>query len=102
RRHTESYGDWSSDVCSSDLKSRHPARLAAQLRLFSPERCSCADSRAGCRDFRSNTYRPNRSHFTDVKLNHGFFAAFQASIHDLRSEERRVGKECSTRLAAAP
>src|SRR5437867_6463788 len=25
RRHTRSYGDWSSDVCSSDLRRRTPA-----------------------------------------------------------------------------
>src|SRR5438094_3790513 len=27
RRHTRSYGDWSSDVCSSDLISSLPARI---------------------------------------------------------------------------
>src|SRR5207248_4740280 len=26
RRHTRSYGDWSSDVCSSDLETGAPAR----------------------------------------------------------------------------
>src|SRR5437867_9757852 len=37
RRHTRSYGDWSSDVCSSDLMGYgYPAALAAKLAL--PER----------------------------------------------------------------
>src|SRR5207248_10205762 len=32
RRHTRSYGDWSSDVCSSDLAARKPGgRLAADI-----------------------------------------------------------------------
>src|SRR5207248_5833254 len=33
RRHTRSYGDWSSDVCSSDLGTL--AQCNAQKRLFS-------------------------------------------------------------------
>src|SRR6266705_2006183 len=30
RRHTRSYGDWSSDVCSSDLQCRGNGRIIAQ------------------------------------------------------------------------
>src|SRR5207248_6978873 len=33
RRHTRSYGDWSSDVCSSDLMSRAPASLPPAVHL---------------------------------------------------------------------
>src|SRR5207248_8039338 len=29
RRHTRSYGDWSSDVCSSDLRGRHSTVVTA-------------------------------------------------------------------------
>src|SRR5207248_6744031 len=35
RRHTRSYGDWSSDVCSSDL--RDLTHLLGQLSLFNLE-----------------------------------------------------------------
>src|SRR6266516_6466933 len=34
RRHTSSYGDWSSDVCSSDLLSAHDFARAAGTPLF--------------------------------------------------------------------
>src|SRR5207248_7371605 len=69
RRHTRSYGDWSSDVCSSDLGGRlsavfsaYPFTLAGRILAFAP------------------LTRPHR----------GVFVA-------PRSEERRVGKECSSR-----
>src|SRR5256885_5461463 len=65
RRHTRLQGDWSSDVCSSDL----PARLLA-----------CAASSQRCR--RPAARRP---------------ATRLASSCRLRSEERRVGKECRSR-----
>src|SRR5207248_8047262 len=32
RRHTRSYGDWSSDVCSSDLKARRRGARASSVR----------------------------------------------------------------------
>src|SRR5437867_13451653 len=75
RRHTRSYGDWSSDVCSSDLEpcrggrrqgSRGPA-ASPPPRTGTPE---CPTPR------RSAAHTPL-----------------------LRSEERRVGKECTHRWA---
>src|SRR5207248_7716990 len=71
RRHTRSYGDWSSDVCSSDLtaKRTHPG-IPAQSRQH----------RLGRHRAASRT-RGNPWHL---------FVA-------LRSEERRVGKECRSR-----
>src|SRR5205807_8759602 len=67
RRHTRLQGDWSSDVCSSDLVAR-------------------ADRwRPGC------TVRdPRKRPFLLKKT----MAAAPASRAGLRSEERRVGKEC--------
>src|SRR5476649_2715079 len=59
RRHTRSLGDWSSDVCSSDLKA------------FADEDGRVRAAAAG--------------------------AAGVAFAEDLRSEERRVGKECRSR-----
>src|SRR5437764_13286095 len=65
RRHTRYIGDWSSDVCSSDLSNR-PVPI-----------------RAGCGLPRSREL-PQRP---------------PPSVQPLRSEERRVGKECSSRRA---
>src|SRR6266516_6071032 len=61
RGHTMSYGDWSSDVCSSDLSVRcwHGATTA------------------------------NTERYMDFAHEHGFSG--------VRSEERRVGKECRSR-----
>src|SRR6266487_5805001 len=61
RRHTRWTGDWSSDVCSSDL------RLGARARAQQHHRAPSVGCRTGARRLRR------------------------------RSEERRVGKECSSR-----
>src|SRR5437879_8456866 len=60
RRHTRYIGDWSSDVCSSDLVSSHRGPGNRDVRRVRNARRSPAD----------NASRP------------------------IRSEERRVGKEC--------
>src|SRR5207248_7587814 len=69
RRHTISYGDWSSDVCSSDLAAVGPLRTT-QLRLPSP------DSDFWCCALE---WLEPESHSPPAST---------------RSEERRVGKEC--------
>src|SRR5205807_7728053 len=88
RRHTRLQGDWSSDVCSSDLGAVRalaqafpvPARggtikfkigISAPLELIGPSRARLVLPALVDRNFS--------------------FAA------DLRSEERRVGKECRSR-----
>src|SRR5437867_9196420 len=38
RRHTRSYGDWSSDVCSSDLTLAWPPTALRRRRRISPSR----------------------------------------------------------------
>src|SRR5699024_12130321 len=67
RRHTRSKRDWSSDVCSSDL--RFPANRASTYELYSTA--------------------------------HNRNARRMASLccGDMRSEERRVGKEGRPRMA---
>src|SRR5207248_3961634 len=62
RRHTRSYGDWSSDVCSSDLQQSHSPRNLPRREV-----------------------RPVGS---------GQRKSVMAMETRLRSEERRVGKEC--------
>src|SRR5256885_4489549 len=83
RRHTRLQGDWSSDVCSSDLASinlDHTMRSRASVK--------------------PSDYPPLPFHTIR-------FIAFLSSlvvaiilaifIYHLRSEERRVGKECRSR-----
>src|SRR5207248_4269981 len=42
RRHTRSYGDWSSDVCSSDLTLEENARLFALLNIAMADAAICS------------------------------------------------------------
>src|SRR5437867_13104709 len=81
RRHTRSYGDWSSDVCSSDLASVRGVR--AKGGVIEVETASGVD------------------HHTASAA--GWEIASGAARVRLagRSEERRVGKECRTRWWAA-
>src|SRR2546426_9249763 len=67
RRHTRLQGDWSSDVCSSDLATIVTGQFVAEMFMQALIKC-------GRRVHHENRY---------VK----FF----------RSEERRVGKECRSR-----
>src|SRR5207245_4364543 len=93
RRHTRCYRDWSSDVCSSDLaavlgplasqdhlKMRH--RVAVLVAVHSVE-----------------------SEVGDMVLPAGIEAAadldMQSADGFVRSEERRVGKECRSRWGAS-
>src|SRR5256885_5531397 len=84
RRHTRLQGDWSSDVCSSDLwipSSSAQANLSAPGdQLDSSCRVTCA------------CIRPSRSH-TEASSTSGCMRR-KLSV---RSEERRVGKECRSR-----
>src|SRR5207248_6337763 len=91
RRHTRSYGDWSSDVCSSDLE-RHGEPLLAVARIIirgpqtknridklMPNKSS-GDTQEGCQAQRQK-FELEREHWPV----------------GIRSEERRVGKECRSR-----
>src|SRR5207248_8272480 len=89
RRHTSSYGDWSSGVCSSDLYPR--CRRARTLSTRGGEGAGASAARVA----------PLES---QVEGRPEFFDAahwFQACISAKRSEERRVGKELCARLALA-
>src|SRR5207248_4376368 len=73
RRHTRSYGDWSSDVCSSDLRAKSRPILVGRTSGF-----LIGD--------------------TDIhEAAHNAHAGVSSS--GKRSEERRVGKECRSRWA---
>src|SRR5258706_7535723 len=74
RRHTRLVSDWSSDVCSSDLGDSRANRKATALpRLVL-----------------SHFARDGRARADDGHL-------ATKDVDELRSEERRVGKECRSR-----
>src|SRR5690348_17645609 len=76
RRHTRWTGDWSSDVCSSDLRASRPPGL------HQVPRSAATGVPHSSRDNPSQTvhHLPPHEHEQDD-----------------RSEERRVGKECRSR-----
>src|SRR3712207_8787585 len=80
RRHTRYWRDWSSDVCSSDLTFDNGRTHAVTVTLLSGSRCIELDE--------SFDLGP------DDKYK---FKEYKADRDELRSEERRVGKECRSR-----
>src|SRR5437016_11819098 len=84
RRHTRLVSDWSSDVCSSDLRagraSGPPTRGAPDGGVSRVPRVACIGSLGGD-PRRGDRLRPPRSPRAPRR----------------RSEERRVGKECRSR-----
>src|SRR3712207_8697275 len=77
RRHTRYWRDWSSDVCSSDLTLEHKFSEGGQFITSLP-----IGTEAQANVFPGDT-RTVRD-------------AIELSAH-IRSEERRVGKECRSR-----
>src|SRR3989475_2155942 len=76
RRHTRFDCDWSSDVCSSDLLAYRRGSTALRLRVYHQS-----------------------SHLGDEYMLHARAQRVDLSFEaaELRSEERRVGKECRSR-----
>src|SRR5437762_12126120 len=81
RRHTRYIGDWSSDVCSSDLFDR------GLIRQLTTRRSIVFD------DAQAIASPQKIMTFTADHLTSGLAGL----CFKLRSEERRVGKECRTR-----
>src|SRR5262245_62256171 len=79
RRHTRCLSDWSSDVCSSDLR-RRAGRADLRAQPGRARRRRAEDQRAAPAGL-----RPGRSRY-------GHWEAVRQA--GSRSEERRVGKEC--------
>src|SRR5207249_9230517 len=97
RRHTRSKRDWSSDVCSSDLRLSAPGVVLGEtvIRL--------AEIASGSRGL--GFVQPARQVFAGLGLvivltdlvNAGADHMAAGAVIFLRSEERRVGKECRSR-----
>src|SRR5690606_39845045 len=92
RGHTRFSRDWSSDVCSSDLRVAVPASSSAPA--TSPSSSA-----------RGSKHMGHKVHPTGIRLgiakdwNSKWYAGKKEYAEYLRSEERRVGKECSSRWA---
>src|SRR5256885_8888290 len=85
RRHTRLQGDWSSDVCSSDLVA--PVAFDASGRIY------VADSGNGRLVRMDDMNGTNWTTLTQSPVINGYIYSLQSP----RSEERRVGKECRSR-----
>src|SRR5437763_9656936 len=86
RRHTRYIGDWSSDVCSSDLLDNHSVRLQGRHH----------HAAALIRQIRTG----KKSTLFLWGYVFGEIETRWLSNHRERSEERRVGKECRSRWSA--
>src|SRR5207248_7330663 len=86
RRHTRSYGDWSSDVCSSDLEDQVNDLVARQIQVV--------NTRAGTLPLAGGTdTHPYLAKAPSTWIERTLLGIAKEFL--LRSEERRVGKECS-------
>src|SRR5258707_4798628 len=84
RRHTRYWRDWSSDVCSSDLRDRVALLLTGRLKTV----VRTTNAKKGTPKIKSSATRSRNSHWHSRR----------ATIRKPgRSEERRVGKECRSR-----
>src|SRR5690554_8238403 len=81
RRHTRCGRDWSSDVCSSDLRARN--ELANLVLAFAAKRA----------------IKQFAVVFTAAVVGHRLSRILVCKAK-MRSEERRVGKECRSRWSA--
>src|SRR5690242_21009976 len=81
RRHTRLTCDWSSDVCSSDLSRRHGQECSA----------------AGFSGVSMILEELEQEVKTDSPLPDPTHSINRDDILQIRSEERRVGKECRSR-----
>src|SRR5256885_584844 len=82
RRHTRLQGDWSSDVCSSDLPGFSPAENLGRYNLgplLPPVLCSA------------------RAFSPAFPMSSPPLSIGPHALANRRSEERRVGKECRSR-----
>src|SRR5256885_3779613 len=84
RRHTRLQGDWSSDVCSSDL-NLSLAAFSVSATFFQPASSFFSS------EFGTTTYFAPKIWFKSITR-----WIFSAPTVE-RSEERRVGKECRSR-----
>src|SRR5699024_11624188 len=96
RRHTRSKRDWSSDVCSSDLRATFSARsppLTARRHTAARTFTSSFSSTAKASTLPITSILPTKK----SKEHRAKYTKEDPPFAALRSEERRVGKECRNR-----
>src|SRR5256885_17138354 len=94
RRHTRLQGDWSSDVCSSDLRDPFDASHSP---VFEQLEGLAVDDGITFVDFKATLARFARRFFTADTRGRFRPSFFPFTEPSARSEERRVGKECRSR-----
>src|SRR5690606_40530301 len=85
RRHTRFSRDWSSDVCSSDLSVVLASETLSSINLTHISAKPCCQI----------------SGFSELPLKICFFNSLARKKWRIRSEERRVGKECRSRWSSS-
>src|SRR5207248_3501751 len=92
RRHTRSYGDWSSDVCSSDLSRYGWALIPLPARIFAV--ADAFDAMTNAQPYREALTPDAAVAEIEAKSEAHFDPQVVAALFAWhRSEERRVGKE---------
>src|SRR5690606_40685984 len=96
RRHTRFSRDWSSDVCSSDLAWKDPARVQI---AHDEVLAAVNDLLPGIYRLEDLTRLPVMVSQANSQANSGVLTDNQNGVYGavLRSEERRVGEECRSR-----
>src|SRR5690606_39732910 len=97
RRHTRFSRDWSSDVCSSDLVIEPYGRFKAKVPIGFIDEEKIAQSNL----ILVTAITPTKAGIGKTTVSIGLALGLQKlgknAVLALRSEERRVGKECSAR-----
>src|SRR5437868_7514313 len=102
RRHTRSKRDWSSDVCSSDLRSALVVALALLAApLAGAEEVIDPAVRTDMLKRADGQLAHIETEYNDIFIKkHGPELVMSFQLKGYRSEERRVGKECRSTVSA--
>src|SRR5207248_7966694 len=99
RRHTRSYGDWSSDVCSSDLAHIKPLHLARELQRLDMSAAALARKLGVPTNRVTQILNGTRSITGDTALRLGHFFGTSAqfwlnlqSLYDLSRAQEKAGR----------
>src|SRR5207248_7281022 len=97
-RHTRSYGDWSSDVCSSDLQRLNPDNVQ-EFRTITLGATAENGRNSGANVMVATKSGTNAIHgdVFEFLRNNALNSNEWYNSANHRSEERRVGKECRSR-----